>query len=101
MEILEKLYDDYIFTGRPLTSNELVALSFGLFIGGFETSSNTLSFALYYLAKHQMYQDKARDEINTVLGRHNNQITYEAMQELTYLQQCIDGKFGSILGLCK
>lgn len=84
-----------LFLGRPLTLDEVVGLSFGLFIGGFETSSNTLSFSLYYLAKHQHYQDKAREEIQTVLKKYNNEITYEAIQDLKYVQQCIDGKFSS------
>lgn len=81
-----------IFIGQPLTFNEIVAHSFGLFVGGFETSSTTLNFALYYLAKHQEYQDKAREEIKSILKNHNNEITYDAVQELKYVQQCLDGE---------
>lgn len=82
-----------IYIGRPFTLDEIVSLCFGLFIGGFETSSNTLSFTLYYLARHQEYQNKAREEITTVLRKYNNEITYDAIQELKYVQQCIDGKY--------
>lgn len=77
---------------RTLTFDELVAQSFGLFVGGFETSSNVLSFTLYYLAKQQEYQERARQEINVVLKKYENKITYEAVQELDYVQKCIDGK---------
>lgn len=72
--------------------DEVVALCFGLFIGGFETSSNTLSFTLYYLARHQQYQEKAREEVKAVLKKYNNIVSYDAVQEMKYVQQCIDGK---------
>lgn len=77
--------------------DEVVALCFGLFIGGFETSSNTLSFTLYYLAKHQEYQLKAREEVNAVLKKYNSTISYDAVQEMKYVQQCIDGEYITIL----
>lgn len=36
-------------------------------------------------------QEKLRQEINSVLAKHNGEITYEAMQEMKYLQMVIDG----------
>lgn len=81
-----------LFSVRCLSFDEVVAQSFGLFVGGFETSSNVLSFTLYYLAKHQEYQERAREEIHVVLKKFDNKLTYEAVQELEYVQKCIDGK---------
>lgn len=74
-----------------LTMNEIAAQAFLFYLAGFETSSTTISFVLYELARHQAVQDRARDEINQVLKRHGGNITYEALIEMKYLQQIIDG----------
>lgn len=52
---------------------------------GFETSSTAMTFALYELAINQEIQDKARDEINSVIEAHDGKITYEALNEMPYL----------------
>lgn len=39
-----------------------------LFIGGSETTSNTLNWALFYLSKDPELQDRAVAEIQTVIG---------------------------------
>jgi cytochrome P450 family 6 len=58
---------------------------------GFETSSSTASFVLYLLSIHEDIQEKLRNEIKNVLTKHNGEISYEAMQEMKYLQMVIDG----------
>lgn len=63
---------------------------------GFETSSSTSTFVVYALAMYQEIQKKLRNEINRVLAKHDNKITYEAMQEMTYLQMVIDGEQNAI-----
>lgn len=62
-------------------------------IAGFETSSSTSCFVLYLLALNQDIQEKLRNEITTVLAKHNDEITYEAVQEMKYMQMVIDGEF--------
>lgn len=57
----------------------------------FETSSTTLTFALYELALNPDVQETLRDDIQTVLSRHPNELTYEAMLDMKYLQMVIDG----------
>ncbi|KAJ8932740.1 hypothetical protein NQ314_014437 [Rhamnusium bicolor] len=68
------------------------AQSFVFFIAGFETSSTTMTFALFELATHPEIQKKVREEINTVLAKHNNQITYDSLSDLKYMGQVIDEK---------
>ena len=80
----------YKHDGNSLTVEEIAAQSFVFFIAGFETSSTTMNFALYELARHQDIQDKLRDEINTVLAKNNGVITYGAIQEMKYMDQVID-----------
>nr|WET52726.1 cytochrome P450 [Phaedon brassicae] len=76
--------------GSPLSTDDLVALSFGLFIGGFETSASSFTFCVYYLALHQNIQDKVREEVKRVTAKYNNEITYDCLSELTYMQQVFD-----------
>ncbi|KAJ3655224.1 hypothetical protein Zmor_014361 [Zophobas morio] len=76
--------------GKPLTLGEVVAQCFVFFAAGFETSSTLMSFALYELAKHQDIQEKLRVEINSVLDKHDKQITYDSIQDMKYLGQVVD-----------
>ncbi|CAH1994035.1 unnamed protein product [Acanthoscelides obtectus] len=76
--------------GKSLTMDEIAAQSFIFFIAGFETSSTTMTFALYELALHPEIQDKAREEIVQVLKRHAGEFSYDAVNELVYLKQIID-----------
>lgn len=58
----------------------------------FETSSTTMTFALYELSLNPDVQDKLREEILANLEKHENIVTYESMIEMKYLQMVIDGK---------
>lgn len=80
--------------GKALSLNEMTAQSFLFWIAGFETSSSTATFCLYFLSIHQDIQEKLRNEIRTTLSKYDNQITYEAMMEMKYLQMVIDGEAG-------
>lgn len=89
MELLIDLYqrqDD-----NKITFNELLAQAFVFFIAGFETSSTTLQFCFYELAANPDIQTKARNHINEVLERHGGDLTYEAMMDMKYLDQIING----------
>nr|CAI5826710.1 unnamed protein product [Callosobruchus analis] len=81
---------DHKKDGKSLTMDEIAAQSFIFFIAGFETSSTTMTFALYELATHPEIQEKAREEILQVLKRHDNKFSYDAVNELVYLKQVID-----------
>lgn len=61
------------------------------FIAGFETSSSTLSFCLYELAKNADIQKKVQNEIDEIKKKHANQLSYDAVSEMKYLDWCIDG----------
>uniref|UniRef100_A0A336LVD5 CSON003181 protein n=1 Tax=Culicoides sonorensis TaxID=179676 RepID=A0A336LVD5_CULSO len=75
-----------------LTLNEIAAQAFVFFLAGFETSSTAMSYALYELAQNQEMQEKARKSIHDALKNHNNEITYESVNEMAYIDHCINGE---------
>lgn len=74
-----------------LTIEEIAAQVVLFFTAGFETTSTTVGFALYELARHEPLQQKLRQEINTIWLKHNKEFTYESLQEMAFLNQVIQG----------
>ncbi|XP_065367005.1 uncharacterized protein LOC135959839 [Calliphora vicina] len=74
---------------QGLTIEQMAAQTFVFFLGGFETSSITISFCLYELAKHMKIQEKLRHEILAEIKECNNEITYEVVNNMVYLKQVI------------
>ena len=74
-----------------LTVLESVAQAFVFFLAGFETSSTTAMFCVYELALNPDIQDKVRDEIKSVLKSHRGSLTYDSLNEMTYLTKVLNG----------
>jgi cytochrome P450 family 6 len=81
---------------QKFTLEQATAQAFLFFFAGYETSSSTMQFAAYELALNPKVQDKLREEVNRVIKKHNGTITYEAIQEMTYLEQVFDGKYDKL-----
>ncbi|XP_026762327.3 cytochrome P450 6B5-like [Galleria mellonella] len=69
-----------------LTDSLMIAQAFLFFGAGFETSSTASSFTLHQLAFNPDYQKKVQEEIDRVLAKYNNEITYDAVKEMSYLE---------------
>lgn len=81
---------------HTLTMEEVAAQCFLFFAAGYETSSTLMTFALYELAKNPDIQDRVRREtFDVMLKKHNGQITYEAINDLQYMNQVLDGMFSN------
>lgn len=77
---------------KSLTMNEIVAQAVLFFIAGFETSSTTMHYCLYELARNPDVQSKVRAEIREVYKKNGNTVSYETIKEMKYLGQVVDGK---------
>lgn len=89
-DFLQLLIDMKEYDNNALTMNELAAQSLVFFIAGFETSSTAMTFALYELASNPEIQNKAREEVFNILKNHDGKITYDAINDMKYLQQVVD-----------
>jgi cytochrome P450 family 6 len=69
-----------------------VAQAFLFLAAGFETSGTTMGFALYELAMHPDIQLKLRAEITRVMAKHLGELTYEGIQEMSYLDMVVSGE---------
>ncbi|KAI9302773.1 cytochrome P-450 cyp509A1 [Cunninghamella echinulata] len=76
---------------NSLTNTELKSNLNLFFIGNHDTTANSLSAIMYYLAKHQDIQQRAREEAINVLGDEPVNIfpTIEDTKELVYINQII------------
>ncbi|KAG4076362.1 hypothetical protein HA402_005805 [Bradysia odoriphaga] len=61
-----------------------------LHLGGYESSSTTISFCLYELAKNPILQQRAYDEIVQVLTAYNGEISFESLNDMKFIESCID-----------
>ncbi|XP_014469667.1 PREDICTED: cytochrome P450 6j1-like [Dinoponera quadriceps] len=73
-----------------LDDNTIISYVFVFYLNIHETSSITLGFTGYQIARHPHVQQKLRDEVKTVLAKYDNQLTYYALKEMTYMEQVIN-----------
>lgn len=95
-----KLKNDGFKNGKDgkiirITLDEMAAQSFAFFMGGTKTASATMAFALCELAQPENghMQEKARCEINAVLQNYSDDLTFEALHEMPYVEAIANGKF--------
>lgn len=75
-----------------MSFEQMAALTFDFFFAGFETSSTTMAFTLYELARNPEIQEKLRTEILDILKDSNDEFSYEALQKMSFLEQTISGE---------
>ncbi|XP_016772837.1 cytochrome P450 6k1 [Apis mellifera] len=84
----ESLSNNVNAAKNKLTMMEAAAQAYVFFLAGFETSSTTVTFCLYELAKNQDIQNKVREEIQTMIKK-NGDLTYNALNDMNYLHKVI------------
>ena len=83
-------YRNGIFSSTVEDDNVL-AQAVQFFLAGFETTSSTIAYTLYELCLNKDIQKKLRSDIRSKMHEHNG-ITYEALQDMKYLNQVVSGK---------
>ncbi|CAG4934042.1 unnamed protein product [Colias eurytheme] len=72
-----------------ITDELMAAQAFIFLAAGFDTSSFTISCTLHYLAHNPDYQRKVQMQIDQVLMKNNNQISFEAIKDMTFLESAL------------
>lgn len=85
IDTLVSLKKDAAAKGEKLDDEVLIAQAAVFFTAGFETTSSVISFGLHELSHAQDVQTRLRKEIKEVLDKCNGNITYDALQEMEYL----------------
>ena len=92
LQLLINLRDQKRKDGEDFTIGEITAQCFIFFLAGFETSAATMTFALYEIAANPEVYEKLSQEVRTVLAKHNGEVSYEAIKEMSYLEQVVLGE---------
>lgn len=64
-----------------------------MFVAGFETLANTVSFCLYELSMKKHIQARARAEILNIKAKNSGTITNDLLSEFHYVDMILDGIF--------
>lgn len=87
------LVTDTVVLVTVLTDEVLTAQAIIFLTAGTESVSGTMSFILYHLAKDVTVQERLSEEVDRVLAKHGGCYSYQAVKEMTYLDQIIQGDY--------
>lgn len=63
-----------------------------LYLAGFDTTASAMANTLYELTQNPDLMKRLQRDIDETLTKHNGIISYEAIQEITLLDLCVQGK---------
>lgn len=72
-----------------INDTELAGYALSLFVEGYETSSSVLGFAIYEMGRNPDIQERLYEEIVDVLAKHDGKFTFDALQEMEYLDKVV------------
>lgn len=78
--------------------DRLVAQAIIFFGAGHETTSSTAAFALHELGVNVEIQERLRKEILDTIEKHGD-LTYEAVQDMKYLDMVVAGMYRILFGI--
>ncbi|XP_077422877.1 sterol 26-hydroxylase, mitochondrial isoform X2 [Vanacampus margaritifer] len=87
-ELTEGLYLTYLLSCDKITRREIYISVTELLLGGVDTTSNTLSWALYHLARDSQAQDRLYSEVNAVCA-DKRQPSMDDLKGMPYLKAVI------------
>lgn len=75
-------------TKKTFTIDQCAGQVFIFYIAGMETAASTITHCIHELSYIPSTLQKLQNEIDEVLAQHNNQITYESLNEMKFLEAC-------------
>ncbi|XP_054743858.1 probable cytochrome P450 6t1 [Anastrepha obliqua] len=87
---LKRQADGSAKSGMMKERDFFVAQSAFLLLAGFDTSSSTITFTLYELAKHPEMQRRLRAELLEALTKGGGELDYDTISTLPYLRMVVD-----------
>lgn len=90
---------------EPITNNtkefmtiEQCAAQVALFyLAGFDTTASAIAYCLFELSRNPYLMERVQCEIDEVLEKHNNVVSYESIKAMHFLDCCVLGKIISYL----
>lgn len=81
-----------VSTGYEINSSDeiLAAQAFSFFIAGVDTTANSLNFTLTEISNNSNILRRLHDEIDNVLDKTKDKITYEDLKKMEYLDMVIN-----------
>ncbi|XP_066154346.1 probable cytochrome P450 4d14 isoform X2 [Euwallacea fornicatus] len=75
--------------GKPLTRDDLREEINTFMFAGYDTTSTTMSLAVYEIARHPDVQTKLYEEQRMIFDKGDVQVSYEKLEKMSYLQMVI------------
>lgn len=80
-------------SGKEFMTKEQCAAQVALFyLAGFDTTASAIAYCLFELSRNPELMQRVQNEIDDVMERHNNVISYDNINEMTLLEFCVRGK---------
>ncbi|WAR27293.1 CP3A2-like protein [Mya arenaria] len=77
-------------TTKRLSVEELTGQMFIVLVAGYETTASLLQYAAYVLATNSDVQDKLIAEIDNCISEDVQELKYDVIQDMAYLDQVIN-----------
>ncbi|KAL7043618.1 hypothetical protein ACKWTF_001596 [Chironomus riparius] len=74
---------------KSLSYEEIAANIYIFYIAGAESSSSTIAYMLYELARNQELMKRAKTDVQDTLAKHNGEITYESIKDMQFIDLCV------------
>ncbi|XP_070497145.1 cytochrome P450 6d3-like [Chironomus tepperi] len=75
---------------KEMSYDAIAANVFIFYVAGSETSSSTISYMIYELARNDELMARAKADIEETLKRHDGQITYESIKVMSFIDRCVN-----------
>lgn len=62
------------------------------YLAGFDTTASAIAYCLFEMSRNPELMQRAQRDIDQVMKKHNNVISYENINEMMFLEHCVLGK---------